>query len=181
LRREPEFFTADEWLTLNAVCNRIVPQPADRPPIPVAAMVDNKMARNMTDGYRHYQLPPMQEAWRSGLAALDSEARAHYGGRFHEINTRERDELLTRMQEGDLHDPAWGGMPPKVFFDERMTHDIVAAYYAHPVSWNEIGFGGPASPRGYVRMGFDRRDSWEAVEARPGEEESARRINSRVG
>jgi hypothetical protein len=181
MRRDPEFFTADEWLTLNAVCNRIVPQPSGRPPIPVAAMVDNKMARNMTDGYRHYQLPPMQEAWRRGLAALDSEACARYGGRFHEISAREQDLLLERMQQGDLHDPAWDGMPPKVFFDERMVHDNVAAYYAHPVSWNEIGFGGPASPRGYVRMGFDRRDSWEAAEARPGEEESARRINSRVG
>ena len=39
-----------------------------------------------------------------------------------------------------------------------------------PTAWNEIGFGGPASPRGYVRMGLDRRDPWEAVEATPGEE-----------
>ena len=36
------------------------------------------------------------------------------------------------------------------------------AYYAHPSAWNEIGFGGPASPRGYVRMDFNRRDPWEA-------------------
>jgi hypothetical protein len=58
--------------------------------------------------------------------------------------------------------------------------DIVSAYYAHPTAWNEIGFGGPASPRGYVRMGLDRRDPWEAVEAKPGEEETARRENTRV-
>jgi hypothetical protein len=37
-------------------------------------------------------------------------------------------------------------------------------YYAHPQAWDEIGFGGPASPRGYVRMGFNRYDPWEAVE-----------------
>jgi len=40
----------------------------------------------------------------------------------------------------------------------------VSIYYAHPAAWNEIGFGGPASPRGYVRLGFDRRDPWEADE-----------------
>jgi hypothetical protein len=30
---------------------------------------------------------------------------------------------------------------------------ILAAFYAHPWAWNEIGFGGPAYPRGYMRLG----------------------------
>ena len=73
------------------------------------------------------------------------------------------------MQHGELTGAAWGGMPCKLFFEHRVIPDITHAYYAHPVAWNEIGFGGPASPRGYVRMGLDRRDPWEAVEAAPGE------------
>jgi hypothetical protein len=72
-------------------------------------------------------------------------------------------------------------MPPAIFFKKRLLHDIATAYYAHPASWNEIGFGGPASPRGYVRMNYDRRDPWEAAEASPGHEEEARRENERVG
>lgn len=179
--REPRFFTEDEWLTLTALCDRIVPQPKQRPPIPVAAMVDNKMAENMTDGYRDARLPKMQEAWRRGLHALDVEARERHGSRFHALDTAQQDALLQQMQDGELGDPAWGGMPCALFFSERAVHDITAAYYAHPTSWNEIGFGGPASPRGYVRMGFNRRDSWEAVEAHPGEEELARRENRHVG
>jgi hypothetical protein len=165
LPREPRFFTEDEWLTLNAVCDRIVPQPRNRPPIPVAAMVDNKMMRNATDGYRNAQLPRMREAWQRGLHALDTEARRQRGGRFHLIDTTEQDELLTKMQHGELGDPSWGDMPCQLFFSDRLAHDIVGAYYAHPTSWNEIGFGGPASPRGYVRMGFNKRDPWEAPEA----------------
>ena len=74
------------------------------------------------------------------------------------------------MQQGELTGEAWGGMPCKLFFEHRVIPDITHAYYAHPTAWNEIGFGGPASPRGYVRMGLDRRDPWEAVEAKPGEE-----------
>jgi hypothetical protein len=178
--REPRFFTETEWQTLTTLCDRIVPQPKDRPPIPVAAMVDKKMAENATDGYRDHRLPPMREAWRRGLAATDAEATARHGGRFHVISVREQNELLTQMQAGQLHDAAWDGMPCKVFFAERVTHDIVSAYYAHPTSWNEIGFGGPASPRGYVRLAADRRDSWEAVEARAGTEEQARRKNRDV-
>jgi hypothetical protein len=59
--------------------------------------------------------------------------------------------------------------------------DVVSAYYSHPTAWNEIGWGGPASPRGYVRMDFNRRDAWEAAEAYPGHEEQARQENLRVG
>ncbi len=71
-------------------------------------------------------------------------------------------------------------MRPAEFFRARLLHDVVGAYYAHPSAWNEIGFGGPASPRGYVRMHYDRRDPWEAAEARPGREAEARRENASV-
>ena len=30
---------------------------------------------------------------------------------------------------------------------------VLAAFYSHPWAWNEIGFGGPAYPRGYMRLG----------------------------
>ena len=30
--------------------------------------------------------------------------------------------------------------------------DVVEAYYAHPYAWDEVGFGGPAYPRGYMRL-----------------------------
>jgi hypothetical protein len=178
---DPAMFLPDEWLTINAICDRIVPQPKDRPPIPVAALVDEKMAKNRTDGYRHHRLPKMQDAWRRGLRALDQEAQARHGGRFHAISVAEQNALLQQMQKGALDNPAWDGMPCKVFFSERMAHDIVAAYYAHPTAWNEIGFGGPASPRGYVRMGFDKRDPWEAAEEKPGREDDTRRRNRHVG
>jgi hypothetical protein len=165
LSREPRFFSEREWQTLNAVCDRVVPQPGNRAPIPVVVMVDDKMHNNKTDGYRNARLPRMQQAWRRGLNALDEEARARCGGRFHAISAAEQDALLRQMQRGELTHAAWGDMPCEAFFNERVVHDIVGAYYAHPTAWNEIGFGGPASPRGYVRMGFNKRDPWEAVEA----------------
>jgi hypothetical protein len=30
---------------------------------------------------------------------------------------------------------------------------ILSGFYSHPWAWNEIGFGGPAYPRGYMRLG----------------------------
>jgi hypothetical protein len=177
---EPQFLDAQPWQTLKAICARIVPQPADRAPVPMAAMVDRKLANDARDGYRQASLPPLREAWQRGLAALDAEARERHGKRFDELAAADQDALLKAMQESELDHADWGGMPPKTFFTERLTHDILAAYYSHPTSWNEIGFGGPASPRGYVRTGFNRRDPWEAVAAEPGQEPHARRKNRHV-
>ncbi|BCM83777.1 gluconate 2-dehydrogenase subunit 3 family protein [Methylobacterium indicum] len=176
------FFDEAEWPTMKAIATRIVPQPADRTtPVPVAALVDHKLAIGEHDGYRDAAMPDEREAWRQGLRALDAEARARFGARFHQLGAWAQDQLLRLAEAGGLMDPAWQGMPSKLFFKHRILGDVVKAYYAHPTAWNEIGWGGPASPRGYVRMDFDRRDPWEAAEAKPGREDEAYAENLRVG
>jgi len=176
------FFNDVEWKILKAVCARIIPQPSDRTrPAPLAALVDEKLATNATDGYRDARMPPMSEAWRRGLFALDAEAMARHGCGFADLEGAAADGLLTAAQQGYLTDPAWGDLCAELFFKQRIIPDIVGAYYAHPTAWNEIGFGGPAAPRGYVRLDFDRRDPWEAFESRLGREAVALRENRRVG
>ena len=176
------YFSDTEWRTVRALCDRIIPQPYMRPGrVPLAAMLDEKLCGPATEGYRFANLPPMREAWRQGLAALDAESRSRHERNFHELPATEQDAVLKHVQKGDVKSNAWGELPAKAFFTKRVLNDIVSLYYAHPTSWSEIGFGGPASPRGYVRMNFDRRDPWEASEARPGREERARRENERVG
>jgi Gluconate 2-dehydrogenase subunit 3 len=176
------FFSDTEWPTMLAICERIVPQPEGRThPAPVAALVDEKLHKDDRDGYRDARLPHLKEAWRRGVHAIDAEAQSRHGMRFHQLSGYQQDDLLRAIQRGDVHSNAWGDMPPQLFFAKRLLHDVVAAYYAHPVAWNEIGFGGPASPRGYVRLNFDRRDPWEAAEGKSGSEQWALRENSRVG
>lgn len=175
----PRFFDEAEWQTLCAVCARILPQPADRPPVPLAAYVDQKLLENRGDGYQYLPLPKQGDAWKQGLKALDEIAVAKRGARFHSLPSAEQDHLLRQMQDGHLKDGAFAAMPSALFFDKRVLFDITAAYYAHPTAWSEIGFGGPASPRGYVRMELNERDPWEAAEA--GDDPAkARRINRRV-
>ena len=180
LGSQPKFFTADEFVTVMALADRIVPRSAARPPIPVAVLVDHKLHLAKSDGYRQPGMPREREAWQLGLKALDAEAEAAYGARFHVLPEADQDALLARMQQGELRNPAWGEMAPKMFFKMRLARDLVLAYYAHPVAWSEIGWGGPASPRGYVRMDYDERDPWEAAEVRDGDVEAARRKNNRV-
>lgn len=166
LAPEPSFFSRSELAVVDAVADRIVPQPDGRARIPVGRLVDEKLARCQEDGYRAAAMPREGAAWRRGIAALDGAARA---------------TLLRQVAAGTAEGPAWDGLPPKLFWKQRLLTDIVHAYWSHPVAWSECGWGGPASPRGYVRMGYDERDPWEAAETKAGDLRGARVRNEHVG
>lgn len=176
----PRFFTAEEYLTVESIADRIVPQSGRDDRIPVADLVDARLLSGTGDGFRHVGISQAGEAWRRALAALDAEAQRAHGAGFRHLSGPDQDKLLRRMQDGHLDDPAWGSMNPTTLFNQRVAKDIVFAYYAHPTSWSEIGWGGPASPRGYVRTGYDRRDPWEAAEVKDGDAATAIRKNRRV-
>jgi hypothetical protein len=177
---EPRFFTHEEYETVVAIADRIVPQTPDRPTVPIAALVDRKLDGQIMDGFRRPGVPKDGEAWRLGLKALNAEALAAYGKRFADQPQALQDKLLRAAEAGELKAAEWGDLRCEVFFKMRLGHDIVLAYYGHPTAWSEIGWGGPASPRGYVRIGMDERDPWEAAEAKGGNDAAARRSNRRV-
>lgn len=159
---ERRFFTEDEWPILTAICDRIIPQEGgDR--VPLENFVDQKLADNLGDGFQQAGQPDMQQMWRRGVRAVDDESKLRFGQAFVDLPGGRQDDILHMVQRGDVRSPAWQQVPAKAFFESRVLHDIVTFYYSHPRGWDEIGFGGPASPRGYVRMGFDRHDPWDAV------------------
>jgi hypothetical protein len=164
LRADPHVLGIARTATLEAVADRIAPQPAEREPVNTAAMVIDRIARNAGDGYRPEGLPPLRDAWIIGLDAIAAEAQARHGRPFAELTGSEADALLHAIENGSAASPAWGDLPPRLFWAWRLLPDIVGAYCAHPSVWSAMGFGGPAAPRGYVRMEADRRDGWEAAE-----------------
>ncbi len=57
----------------------------------------------------------------------------------------------------------WHGLPaPRVW--SLWTRYACTAFYSHPWAWNEIGFRGPAYPRGYLNPGIDAREKWEVAD-----------------
>jgi hypothetical protein len=165
IRDEPRFLDADRFRILQALCDRIVPQPSGRiNKVPLAGLVDRMLEQTESVGYRRSSMPPLRQAWRCGLDALNDEARVRFGAEFADLSAGRQDTILEMLQQGDVRSPAWADVPAESFFKHRVLHDVTTSYFTHPTSWNEIGFGGPASPRGYVRLEADRRDSWEAEE-----------------
>jgi hypothetical protein len=158
----PHFLDADAFRRLEAIVARLIPQPDRSEPIPVAHWIDAKLADDRSDGFRVEGMPPMREAWRRGLAAIEAEARRKAAGGFADLPQPVQDEVLRAVQAGTVEAEAWAGLDPRRFFRDVLLKTAAGLYYCHPDAWSEIGFGGPASPRGYVRLGFDQRDPWEA-------------------
>ena len=157
------FLAPEAWRTLEAVCARIVPQP-DRPerPVPIAPWIDQQLEEGTGEGFRFEDMPPQREAWQRGLAGIDDEARRRFGAAFSALVPECQDAVLRAVQCGEVVGAAWEHLPPQRFFEVTLLPRIVGTYYAHPDAWSEVGFGGPASPRGYARLGPDQRDPWEA-------------------
>jgi hypothetical protein len=162
---ERRFLSTEEWRLLEAVAARLLPQP-DRPddPVPIVPWIDRMLEHNESDGYRYADMPPLREAWRIGLAGIDEESVARHGSRFAALAPEQQDALLGCVQRGEVRGESWRTLPAQRFFTHHLLRSVAAIYYSHPTAWSEIGFGGPASPRGYVRLGLDQHDPWEAVE-----------------
>ena len=160
------FLTELQFATLEAVCDRVMPQPergSDK--VPIVPFIDARLDANQTTGTRYVPLPPLQECWRRGLDAIESEAQHRYSRAYHALDPVEQDLILQAMDKGETESPSWGPrLPAQKFMRHQLLQFIVEVYYAHPAAWNEIGFGGPASPRGYLRLGANRHDAWEAQE-----------------
>ena len=160
------FFTDDEARTLTAFCDRITAQDAE-PRIPVLAYVDEKLHENTGAGYQYFDMPSDQEIWRTVARGLDAEAQALGRASFAALTEHEQNEVCHRFANAQLYGGAWATFNVSRAF-KVVVRDICEAFYAHPWSWNEIGFGGPAYPRGYAAFGnpqLGEEEHWEAKEA----------------
>ena len=160
------FFTQAEWDLLEALSSRLAPTPERGGSIPITPWIDRELFEGDTEGFRIEGMPPTPEAWRIGLAAIEAEAKAAYVRPFAELDPETQDLFLKRIQKGEVDPALWGGMDAKRFFGDILLKGVVGVYYAHPQAQSEMGFGGPASPRGYVRIGLNEHDPWEAREVR---------------
>ena len=74
--------------------------------------------------------------------------------------------LKLRAFVQDLGGKDWHGLNAAHVWS-LWTRYACTAFYAHPSAWNEIGFPGPAYPRGYKHAGVDAREPFEVADAHP--------------
>ncbi len=164
---EVRFLTDAEARTLRAAVDRVLPQPdrAEGDRVPIVPWIDRQLDTDGGEGYRYEGVPPQREAWRRALRGLDEAARAAHGADFAVLGADAQDAVLQTVADGHPEGDAWEGLDASRFFSDVLCDTVVRVYYAHPAAWSEIGYGGPASPRGHARKWTGGRDRWEPRES----------------
>ncbi|HZV27670.1 MAG TPA: gluconate 2-dehydrogenase subunit 3 family protein [Acidothermaceae bacterium] len=155
------FFTGVEQATAEALCDQLLAQ-HDEPRVPVAALIGVRLATGETDGWHYADMPADGDAWRQTLGFLDEDATAGYGTSFGELTKAQQAGIVQTVQ--DLGTQSWHNLPANHVWS-LWTRYACTAFYSHPWAWNEMGFPGPAYPRGYKNMGLDRREPFEVADA----------------
>lgn len=161
----PRFFDAAQAATLGAFCDVVLAQDAE-PRVPVLALVDAKLSAGRLDGYRFAGMPDDRQTWRLVARGLDEVAAREGGRSYARTGAERRLEVCEAFAERRLT----GGVWDEIAVDEAWTvvmRGVLAAFYSHPWAFNEIGFGGPAYPRGYARMGIGQKEQWEGDDEFP--------------
>ena len=157
------FFTEAEFALLACACARLLPQPrsARRRSRPGSTTTCSHGPRRRLPRTRH-------AAVRAGLAARPGRRSTRRRGAgmaaaSSTLDGAQQDATLRAVQRGEaqairLRRAASRRSSSRTCCSRPRPRTSTRS----PQAWSEIGFGGPASPRGYVRLGFDQRDPWEA-------------------
>ncbi len=139
-REALETFTAAEAVTIEAMVARLIPSDENGPGAREAR------AAHYIDRALGGALASSLEAYRNGLAAVDSHARASKGAPFAQLSTQQQDAVLSDME----NNVATGFTPnASTFFNLVRAHTIQGTfsdpYYggnANFVGWDLIGYPG---------------------------------------
>lgn len=154
-------FEAD---VLGAVAGHLLYESRDELIRFVVGHFDQKLATEIGESERKIGVPNASTLIRLGIKAVDSVAKHRHGHPFTDCSTDQQFEILASLQKGELEAiPALQGFPQKELF-QKMLRLAVESYASHPTVWSEIGYAGPAYPRGYYRIERGLTDPWEATE-----------------
>jgi hypothetical protein len=159
------FFTPAEEAAATALCDRLLGQDEDGgPKVEEVPYIDARLAEQETDGWRYADMPEDGRAWRDSLRFLDEDSRAACSAELAVVSLEDQRAVIQAVQ--DLGAKDWHGLNAAHVWS-LWTRYACTAFYAHPSAWDEIGFPGPAYPRGYKNPGVDAREPFEVADAHP--------------
>lgn len=169
------FFTPTEQAIATALCDQLLGQIDDAGSdsrIPIVNLIDARLAEEQTDGWHYHDMPADGQAWRDTLAALDHAANEGFGTGFAACQRPHQASLIQTVQ--DCGAGQWHDLNAKHVWS-LWTRYACTAFYSHPSAWNEMGFPGPAYPRGYKNRGYLTRgvnqlEPFEVPDAKPADD-----------
>ncbi|GAB6179513.1 gluconate 2-dehydrogenase subunit 3 family protein [Desulfotomaculum defluvii] len=159
---QPKTLTNDEVILIKSITSHLIYDNRSELLDYVTHHIDQKLTSKIGESQRKPTIPPEKQLIREGLKALNNLAKHSYHKSFIDLATSQQFSILSALQRGQVKLlPGWDKEMQQELF-KKLASEITSAYYSHPIVWSEIGYGGPAYPRGYVRVEQGLTDPWEA-------------------
>lgn len=162
---QPSYFTAAEFALLSALVDRLIPADAEGPGALEAGVhefIDLQMNTPYAHGGLWFMQPPFvpssppqfgyqlqmtpRELYRSALAGLADAVQKQTGKAFADLDTSQRDAILTALEAGKMD---IGAAPAATFFGQ-LLQNVHEGYFCDPkhggnknmAAWKMINFPG---------------------------------------
>lgn len=163
---KPAFFTEQEFDTVCAICDRIIPADEEGPGAlesNVPIFIDLQLSGNYGKEWylkgpfpkdpsplMYYQMPYIPaQMYRIGLRILDQAVRQQHDKSFADLNAEEQDAVLKQLEQNQIdfksHDEEY--LTASAFFSQVIT-DTQSGYLADPM------YGGNKGMGAWVMVGF---------------------------
>ncbi|WP_134699093.1 gluconate 2-dehydrogenase subunit 3 family protein [Ammoniphilus sp. YIM 78166] len=150
---EFQFLTLQEVEILHLICSRLVDDTREDLVAYMVKHIDQTLVDSPGEGQRKVGVLPAHQLIREGLQWLNEASIKQYMLGFTQLEKRQQLHLLDEFSRGNFLQKEWF---------KKLLSLATESYYSHPTVWSEIGYGGPAYPRGYVRAQLGQLDPWEA-------------------
>lgn len=157
-----KFFSDEQAKAMYQLCSILLDD--KRQPIIefVIQHMDDTLYSNIGESQRKAKVPKQTVLISEGLALLDKLCLQQHDRTFNSVGETIRKEIVKNMMQGIFPLRDMQQTVPIMDFIYKILQEATAAYYSHPTIWSEIGYAGPAYPRGYVRTELGLTDPWEA-------------------
>lgn len=165
-RLEPQnwqVLTLPETVALHRICSLLLDDTRDSVLTYVVHHFDDLLASDIGEAQRKKGTPKASLLIRHGLKALDHHCTRQHGSLFAALDAPVGHQVLDQMSQDQLSLETEGVQIPAKELFQKLLSTAVSACYSYPAIWSEIGYAGPAYPRGYVRSERGLTDPWEAT------------------
>ena len=153
----PGYFTPAEWAFVRAAVDRIIPKDEHGPGAleqGVPEYIDRQMQTPYADGALWYMQGPFREAapefgyqsrltpkeqYRLGIRAIDDHCRTEFGRTFAELAPAQQDDVLHRIEGGEIKSQE---APVRTFFSSFLIRHTSEGFFGDPKYGGNKGMGG---------------------------------------
>lgn len=160
------FLTLEEAEILRAMCVLVMDDPRNDIIQYVIGHIDQTLSQTIGESERKPNVPEASILIREGLQAIERMVMVKYVQPFIQLEESDQKQILSDLSTAQVKLLADDHAFPQKELFQKIVSLTVEAYCSHPTVWSEIGYGGPAYPRGYVRADRGQLDPWEAKESK---------------